>query len=75
MSVNFSSNDKAAIDREVEVPNLIYVENVEEAFEIDRCVEWITSTDLKKVALQFPDYLVSHSPKVAQLIEAKLRQK
>ena len=48
MSVNFSSNDKAAIDREVEVPNVIYVENVEEAFEIDRCVEWITSTDLKK---------------------------
>lgn len=77
MSVQFSSNDKAVIDREVETSDndKIQEDDLSEVFETSRCVQWVKDRGLKKVALQFPDSLMCYSPRVAQLIENDLSEK
>ena len=77
MSVQFSSNDKTVIDREVETTDTdkIQEDDLSEVFEISRCVQWVKDQGLKKVALQFPDSLMQYSPRVAQLIENDLSEK
>ena len=77
MSVPFSSSEKATIDRQVDAADIDYghVENVSVVFEVDRCVQWIKDNNLERVALQFPDHLISHSPIVAQSIEHNLEQR
>ena len=77
MSVPFSSSEQAAIDRQVDAAHVdyVHVENVSEVFEVDRCVQWIKENNLERVALQFPDHLISYSPIVAQSIEHNLEQR
>ena len=77
MSVPFSSSEQAAIDRQVDAADVdyVHVENVSEVFEVDRCVQWIKENNLERVALQFPDHLISYSPIVAQKIEHNLEQR
>ncbi|GFQ92906.1 2-(3-amino-3-carboxypropyl)histidine synthase subunit 2 [Trichonephila clavata] len=68
MSVAFSSDDSEIIARKV-----VSVENekrdksisVQSMYEIDRCAEWIKSHNFSKVALQFPDNLLSDAMAVA----------
>ena len=77
MSVPFSSSEQTAIDRQVDAADVdyVHVENVSEVFDVDRCVQWIKENNLERVALQFPDHLISYSPIVAQSIEHNLEQR
>lgn len=44
-------------------------ENLEEIYEINRIVSWITNLKVGKIALQFPDELLADGPDVALKIE------
>jgi len=46
-------------------------ETLEEAYEIQRCIQWICQFGITKVALQFPDELLVDAPDVALAIEKK----
>ena len=73
MAVAFSSNDSDVIQRSVTDSNgAIKVTDIESSFEIQRCVDWIQERKLEKVALQFPDSLLQHSPDVVSMIEAQI---
>ena len=46
-------------------------ETLEEAYEIQRCLQWISQFGITKAALQFPDELLVDAPDVALAIEKK----
>lgn len=46
-------------------------ETLDQAYEIQRCVQWIHKLGVSKVALQFPDELLVDAPDVALAIEMK----
>jgi len=73
MTASFYSNEQAALTRNVEADEASTDGEVDETvFEIDRCVEWIKENDLHRVALQFPDRLLSAAPSVSTLIRTRL---
>ena len=73
MTASFYSDEQAALTRNVEAGEAAADGDVDETvFEIDRCVEWIKENDLHRVALQFPDRLLSAAPTVATLIRTRL---
>lgn len=68
MSVAFSSDDSEVISRKVvSVDDEKRDESipVKSMYEIDRCAEWIKNHNFSKVALQFPDNLLSDAMTVA----------
>lgn len=75
--VDFSDSGSHVIDRVLEAADIIDDEDVidiENVFELERCVEWIKVKDLKRVGLQFPDYLLKSAPNVAKGLEASLHR-
>lgn len=73
MAVAFSTNDSLVMQRVVKHSSSSSVQaDVSKSFEIQRCVNWIQEKDLTKVALQFPDSLLQHSPDVVALIEEQI---
>ncbi len=83
MSVALSSSDKAVLERTVEGggggddddDDCGDYEDAEEAFELEKCAGWIRQNELNNVALQFPDSLLKHAPKVASWLEGRLEQR
>lgn len=49
--------------------------NIENIYEIQKCVKWITTNNFKKVCLQFPDDLLLDSVSVALCIEKYIDRK
>lgn len=74
MAVAFSTNDQV-LQKAIEVETESSIENIEEAFEVERCVNWIKEKGLKNATLQFPDSLMAYCPDVAFAIESKLGEK
>ena len=73
MAVAFSTNDSDVIQRSVtDAAGAIKDKDIEKSFEIQRCVDWIKDKGLEKVALQFPDSLLQHSPDVVSMIETQI---
>ena len=72
MAVAFSTNDSVVMQREVLQHSGSEIDDVFKSFEIQRCVNWIQDKQLAKVALQFPDSLLQHSPDVVVLIEEQI---
>ncbi|OZJ03903.1 hypothetical protein BZG36_03286 [Bifiguratus adelaidae] len=64
---NFSEDAQAVIDRPQPAHSVKH-DNIEQVYEIQRCVDIITSRDFRKVALQFPDELLADSAAVAELL-------
>lgn len=75
MAVPFSSDDKAAIEKQLEDDTTLIIEDLEASFEVDRCAQWIKDNACKIVALQFPDSLMSYAPSVASAIESRIDQR
>lgn len=67
------SDGKSVIDREIDVENRTKVSKDEllDAFELERCVSWITEHELSRICLQFPDDLLEYSVDIAQHLEQK----
>ena len=67
------------MDRKTEIGNgeddLISSQRLEEVFELERCSSWVKEKGLNNVALQFPDGLLRHAPKVALHLEKELGQR
>ena len=74
MSTGMSSSDSDVIHRKLEHLKLNHTafEDLEDAFEIPRCLDWIASKNLERVTLQFPDSLLQYSARVAQILQEKL---
>ncbi|ROT64884.1 putative diphthamide biosynthesis protein 2-like [Penaeus vannamei] len=47
-------------------------QNLEEVYEVSRCVRWIQDGGYKKVGLQFPDELIVDAPAVARALSTAL---
>lgn len=75
MALSFSTNDQAAIAKTVKTHIETSIQDLHKCFEVKRCVEWIQQHEYKNVALQFPDSLMTYSPRVSQQIEDGLGQK
>lgn len=45
-------------------------ESIDHKYEIVECIDWITKHSFKKVALQFPDYLLCDAPAVATRLQS-----
>ena len=75
MSIALSSDDKSVVERKIvgssNLPNL-EDQNLEQVFEVERCIKWIQENDLQNVTLQFPDELLPCSAKVALEMEEKI---
>ncbi len=78
MAVSLSSSDKEVIERSVDVSDIdadlsvgVTDANLEDVFEIDRCLKWASEKRLEKVTLQFPDSLLSYAPNVAGILQKK----
>ena len=73
MSLGFSSDDRSVLDRTVQDVNTstltIDQEDLDDVFEIPRCVDWIQKEQKDVVALQFPDALLSYAPRIASRIQ------
>ena len=67
-NISFSSSDAIADETEEDIDQL-NIGNPTYYFQIDQCVEFIQSNDYCKVALQFPDELMSYALSVATAIE------
>ena len=74
MAVAFSANEQV-LQKVIEVEVESSIVNIGEAFEVERCVNWIKEKDLKNATLQFPDSLMAYCPDVAFAIESKLGAK
>ena len=48
--------------------------SLDTVYEVDRCVSWIQAAKLSRVALQFPDYLLSDAPRVCGAVQERLGQ-
>ena len=74
MSVSMSSRDQPELTRGQEclAQEVIAEEDIAEVYELERCVDWIRSSGYKRVALQFPDYLLSQAPIVCDCLRARL---
>lgn len=73
----FSSNDQTVIEREVKLeknPHKVDRVDVSGVFEVAKCCQWIRAEDVKRVGLQFPDYLLHAAPLVAELIKEGVGQ-
>ena len=54
-----------------EVP-VTRAEDLPEVYEIERCVRWVESGGFRRVALQFPDYLLAQAGAVTSLLRERL---
>ena len=74
MSVSMSSRDQPQLTRGQEClhQEVTAEEDIAEVYELERCVDWIRRSGYKKVALQFPDYLLSQAPTVCQCLRERL---
>ncbi|CAH3168330.1 unnamed protein product [Pocillopora meandrina] len=70
-ALQFSGGEKEVIERTVNVTNdtVCSKNNKEEFYEISRCTDVIKSLGFQKIALQFPDSLLTDSAAVSSLIE------
>ena len=79
MALALSSNDQIAIEKKVIVQghddDLVTDQNLDEVFEIDRCLKWVQESDVKQIALQFPDGLLSFAPKIVTSLNSKAPDK
>jgi diphthamide biosynthesis protein 2 len=51
------------------------VEDIEDFFEIERCIRWVNENSFERVAMQFPDDLLKYSYEITSIIERKSRAK
>ena len=74
MSVSMSSRDQPELAgvQESLVQEVTAAEDLPEVYELERCVDWIQSSGYRKVALQFPDYLLSQAPTVCECLRERL---
>lgn len=73
MTASFSSSDKNIIKKQLNVDRVdLTLVDYHAVFEIDRCVQWILQSGLKRVALQFPDSLLHAAPTVCKLIQCSI---
>ena len=74
MSVSMSSRDRPELTQGPEClpQEVIAEEDLAEVYELERCVDWIQSSGYSKVALQFPDYLLSQAPIVCASLRERL---
>jgi len=73
----FSSSDQAVIEREVAVDkNRPKVDDIDvgEVFEVAKCSRWIQENGVRRVGLQFPDYLLHAAPLVSRMIKDECGQ-
>ncbi|OQR74973.1 diphthamide biosynthesis protein 2-like [Tropilaelaps mercedesae] len=70
MAVAFSSSVEEVLKRTVHISRQTVSDHSDEelsqCFELDRCSKWINDRSFRRVALQFPDDLLSMSVRVAQ---------
>eukprot|EP00112_Aurelia_sp_Birch-Aquarium-sp1_P009642 Seg2100.8 transcript_id=Seg2100.8/GoldUCD/mRNA.D3Y31 product="hypothetical protein" protein_id=Seg2100.8/GoldUCD/D3Y31 len=73
MASAFSSKAEDVFTKNIEIgyENEVKDELLEEYYEIDTCVKFITQNSYEKVALQFPDELLKDSFKLSKIIESK----
>ncbi|XP_065915172.1 2-(3-amino-3-carboxypropyl)histidine synthase subunit 2-like [Dysidea avara] len=76
MVSQFSSDAAAALDREVELEaeRGSFAEDISSYYELSRCSEWIKLGRFTKVALQFPDHLLTHSVQIATTLSQQNNQ-
>ena len=74
MSVSMSSRDQPELSgvEECLVQEVTAEEDLAEVYELERCVDWIQSSGYRRVALQFPDYLLSQAPRVCECLRERL---
>ncbi|CAG5124338.1 unnamed protein product [Candidula unifasciata] len=73
MSVTVFNSGEEVIQRKIEcVPQALQTDNVDDVYEINKSVVWITQGGFKRVALQFPDELLVDAAYVAARIQEKV---
>ncbi|OQV16209.1 Diphthamide biosynthesis protein 2 [Hypsibius exemplaris] len=72
MSLALSSADDAVIQRTISIPATtgpILRDELEVVYALKNCAEWIIQNNFQRIALQFPDELLSHSVPVYRSLE------
>nr|XP_054764127.1 2-(3-amino-3-carboxypropyl)histidine synthase subunit 2-like [Lytechinus pictus] len=68
----FFTDALAVIQRTVDVNiNAVESQDIEEQYQVDRCVQFINNGNYKKVGLQFPDDLLHLSSRLAGILQSK----
>ncbi|XP_017781332.1 PREDICTED: diphthamide biosynthesis protein 2 [Nicrophorus vespilloides] len=73
----FSSNEAVSLSKTINNHKQLANtpdEHIYDYYDIKKCIYWIQSNEYKKVCLQFPDYLLPDSPKVANHLQNELQQ-
>ncbi|XP_076355069.1 diphthamide biosynthesis 2 isoform X1 [Tachypleus tridentatus] len=76
MSLVFSSSDSEVIGRAINLSKNDYLklssENLEEVYELRKCVYWIKENGYTRVALQFPDEMLNNCTAVCVAIQREV---
>ncbi|KAI8912340.1 diphthamide biosynthesis protein 2 [Powellomyces hirtus] len=69
----FADDGSAVLSRVIEVPvhDEIPRSQIEDAYDIDRTVSYLNSSEFSKIALQFPDELLADAAQVSTLLKAQ----